>query len=622
MNTGCFPRRLLRLDAHAVVAWLSLWAIGTLPAQPSAGADQPALPGGLPSYHISGDRNLALGGIPCIMTQGRPVRDEAALRALGGGNPSGTFYSDGGAHRVSPDSARLDIFINKLVHTVRKDRRMFFVDGVPTVASINWLRDHVHEMKAYRHWETDLLGYLGFAVAHQHPKGFFYEIIKPLDDPHAKFVSPECLWTDEKNHLFFVRLELEADVEYLVVEGAVRAFKATGDEAWMRQALPALEKAVNYCTRDPKRWDAAHGLMKRPFTIDTWDFVFNASSKNRMILPDTPMSIMHGDNSGLYQAMRQLAWLNRRFGNPEQAAAWQRRAATLKANLDKTCFNGRFYTHQVHLNHAGAPNANEREILSLSNTYDINRGVTSFQQTQSILDEYQTRRKTAGTFAEWFSIHPPYELFGSHRKNTYINGGIASFTAGELAKAAFKNGREAYGWDILTRLQTLVERDDNLYFLYHPETGKNLGGGPSGWGAAAILDAIDEGLAGIEDQGVCYDRLAFSPRWPVTGINHVRYITGYECSKSLVETVYRCGMEELTYWLFAPSREVACHLLLPPGVVQCKTVTLNGAPVEYTVSKINDSFYVDFSYARKGVPIPRKNWPKQTPDVITIAWQK
>lgn len=556
------------------------------------------------------------------MTRGKPVLDEEAISALGGGRRASTFYSDGGAHPISPESARLDIFIHKLIQTIRKDRRMFFVDGVPMVACINWLRDHVHEMKGYRHWEGDLLGYLDFTIAHQNPRGFFHEIIKPLDDPHAKFVGPECLWTDEKNHLVFIRLELEADVEYLVVEGAVRAFKATGDEDWMRRVMPALERAVDYCTSDPKRWDPGHGLMKRPFTIDTWDFVFGQASTNRAIRAETPMSIMHGDNSGLHQAMRQLAWLNGHFGDSAKAAAWEKRAATLKSNLDQTCFNGRFYTHQIHLNHAGAPGADESQILSLSNPYAINRGATTFGQTQRILDEYQSRRKTSGTFAEWFSVDPPYGSFGNARKNTYINGGIASFVAGELAKAALKNGREEYGWDILARVQALVERDDNLFFLYEPQTGKNLGGGPSGWGAAAILDAIDEGLAGIEDAGVCFDRLSFSPRWPVTGIKEVRYITGYECSKTLVETIYRADASRLTYWLSAPSHEVSCHILLPAGAKRAHSVTLNGATVSHTPRMLNNSLYADFSYRRKGVPTPRREWPKLPQDVISIEFEK
>jgi hypothetical protein len=573
---------------------------------------------GLPSLKISGDRNLSLNAIPCVMTRGVPIRDEAAFRSLGGKDDA-VVVSDGSRVRVSKESARLDLFVHKLIETVRKDRRVFFVAGQAHLASINWLRDHVHEMKAYRHWESGLEDYLGFAVEHQNPKGFFYEIVKPMDDAHATFVDPECVEWFKADHLAFIRLELEADVEYLVVEGAVRAYKATGDEAWIRHALPALEKAIDYCTSDPKRWDPEHGLVKRPFTIDTWDFAYGQSSTNRRITATTPMSILHGDNSGVYQAMKQLAWLNRRFGNAQKAQAWDQRAARLKANLDKTCFNGRFFRHQAHLGHAGVPGADENEILSLSNAYDINRGATTFAQTQSILDEYQKRRETAGTFAEWFSINPPYPKFNEKRPNEYINGGIASFVAGELAYAAFRNGRETYGWDILCRLQALMERDGDLYFLYQPETGKNLGGGPSGWGAASILNAFDEGLAGITDEDVCYDRLGFSPRWVVTGLQDVRYITGYECSKALVETVYHNGTDRQTYRLSAPSREIACHILLPKGRSTCKAVTLNGKSVQYSLSHVRDSVYVDFSYSRPGEPPPCTVWPKLTPDMIEIV---
>ena len=579
----------------------------------------PILTCGLPSYRISGDRNLALGSIPCVMTRGRPVFDAAALAALGARpDQPATFYSDGSACPVSPESARLDIFINKLIQTVRKDRRLFFLDGVPRVASINWLRDHVHEMKAYKHWETDLLGYLDFTVSHQHEQGFFFEIIKPLDDSHVRFVDPECLWLDQRNHLAFIRLELEADIEYLVVEGAVRAYRATGNEDWIRRVLPALEKAINYCTSHPKRWDPEHGLAKRPFTIDTWDFAYGFSGEDRRIHPDSPMSIMHGDNTGLYQAMCQLAWLNSRLGNPEKQWCWAERAARLKENLDRTCWNGRFFTHQVHLNHTGHPTANEQEILSLSNAYALNRGATTDAQTQSILDEYQARRHTAGTFAEWFSVQPPYDRFNALGPNTYINGSVASFTAGELARAAFKNGREAYGWDILTRLQALVERDGELYFLYDAQSGRNHGGGPSGWGAASILAAIDEGLAGIEDLGVCYNEMAFSPRWAVTGLEWARYITGYECSKTLVESVYHREPDRLTCWLAAPAREVRCHILLPDDRPDCAGVRLNGTAVDFRISRIRDSSYVDLTFNRTASPGPHEQWLTQNFDCLEI----
>ncbi len=153
--------------------------------------------------------------------------------------------------------------------------------------------------------------------------------------------------------------------------------------------------------------------------------------------------------------MNQLAWLNRRLGNTEKASEWEKRAEEIKNNMFKHLWNGRFFIHQYHLNHTGADDL-ERTWLSLSNAYDINRGVTDLKQAQSIIDEYISRRKTTEAFAEWFSIDPPYENFNRHKAGKYVNGAISPFTAGELAKAAFNNGYEEYGWDIITRFIELV----------------------------------------------------------------------------------------------------------------------------------------------------------------------
>jgi glycogen debranching enzyme len=197
-----------------------------------------------------------------------------------------------------------------------------------------------------------------------------------MDDYHWKYVNEDCRVIYEEDNLSLVRLELEADIEYLVVEGAVYLYKTTGDDEWLRKVLPRLEMGIEYMVSDEKRFDKEHGLVKRPFTIDTWDFTYRPDAgHNRRIDPDTPMSIMHGDNSGIYQAMNQLAWLNRRLGNEEKTTEWESRAEVLKENIFKHLWNGRFFIHQLHLNHKGLDEL-EGERLSLSNTYDINRGLT------------------------------------------------------------------------------------------------------------------------------------------------------------------------------------------------------------------------------------------------------
>jgi len=493
---------------------------------------------------------------------------------------------------LTTSDSKLGMFIRALRNSITAERSLVFIDGKILMCDKNWIRDHVHVMKAMRHWEYELSEFLNFIIDTQREDGQFYELIKQYDDWHWKMVNEDCYVMYPDDNLTLVRLELEADIEYLVVEGAMYLYRITGDDEWLKKVLPRLEKGIDYITSDKKRWDEEHGLVKRPFTIDTWDFKYNCSDKDRKIEDDTPMSIMHGDNSGVYQAMNQLAWFNRRLGNEEKAAEWEKRAEVLRKNMIKHLWNGKFFMHQLHLNHDGADNL-ESERLSLSNTYDINRGVTSLEQSRKIIEEYMERREKTDCFAEWFSIDPPYESFIHYTKGLYVNGAISPFTAGELAKAALNNGYEEYGWDIISRFMELVERDGTTYFLYYPDSKPQPQGGPSAWGSAAFISTVDEALAGINDIGVNYDEIYFTPRFPVTYYTELRYITGYEVNKTMVDVRYILKDEGMRYDIYSPAKRVKAHILLPKGK-ECKSVLVDSKEVSFEKVLVAQSGYVDF----------------------------
>lgn len=497
---------------------------------------------------------------------------------------------------LTTDDSRLGMFIKNLRTNIFDDRSLVFIDGKIIVCNKNWIRDYVHVMKGMRHWEYNLSSFLNFIIETQREDGQFYELIKQYDDVHWSYVNEDCYIIYPDDNLSLVRLELEADVEYLVVEGAVYLYRTTGDNEWLKKVLPSLEKSINYMCSDEKRWDKKHGLVKRPFTIDTWDFVDKTPrdnpGNNRKIEPDTPMSIMHGDNSGIYQAMNQLAWLNRRLGNETKAVQWEERAEKIRENMFKYLWNGNFFIHQLHLNHDGIDNL-EGERLSLSNTYDINRGVTNLEQSKKIIDEYIKRRGQTDMFAEWFSIDPPYKKFYHYEPGQYVNGAISPFAAGELAKAAFNNGYEEYGWDIIKRFMKLVERDGAPYFLYCPDSSPQPDGGPSAWGAAAFVSAVDEGLAGINGIGVNYDEIFFAPKFPVTYYTELRYITGYEVSQTMVDVRYILEDIGMRYDLYSPAKKVQAHILLPKGK-RCAKLLVNSQESKFTANKVINSEYVDF----------------------------
>ncbi len=487
-------------------------------------------------------------------------------------------------------------FLHLLRNTINGERSLVFVDGRKMMVNKNWIRDHVHVLKAMRHWEYDYAGYVDFTLAHQRADGCILELVKQADDSHWRYAAPESRKFFPDDNLAMCRLDIEADVEYLLVEGATYCYRISGDDAWLARALPRLEKAIDYMTSDPKRWDTAHGLVKRGYTIDTWDFTYEpASVTNRTLTPATPQAIMHGDNSGVYQAMTQLAWLNDRLGRAAKATAWRARADALKAAMYKHLWNGRFFFHQLPLN-VPPVDAHERERLSLSAAYDMNRGLMPVADCRRTIEEFRRRRQTTDCFAEWFTVDPPYDFtFARHPRGDYVNGGVCLFTAGELAKAALENGYEAYGWDILVRVKEMAARDGTLYFLYDRTTATSINAalGPSAWGAASILSAFDEALAGVRDVGVRYDAIRFSPRWPVTGLDEVRYFTGYEAANAVIDVRYVWRANGLRYLMRSPAKNVTAHILLPSGTA-AREVWLNGVPRTFKTTTLGDSRYVDF----------------------------
>ena len=487
-------------------------------------------------------------------------------------------------------------FLRKLHDEICHERKLVFIDGKVLMCNKNWIRDHVHIMKGFKHFDYDLRSYLEFTLQTQNEKGYYYELIKQIDDYHWTFVDDSHYVLYPDDNLSLVRLELEADVEYLVVEGAMQYYRATGDLAFIRTYIKNLEKGIDYVTSDEKRFSKEYGLCIRPYTIDTWDFTdAESSNTDRRIHEDEQMCIMHGDNSGVFRAMLDLAFFRDKLGDAEKAEEWRVRAEEIRKNMFRYLWNGKFFVHQRPL--TGEPRDEYENIrLSLSEAYDINRGVTTLEQTESIIDEYLERKKNTPYFAEWFSIDPPYEKFNHYRKGRYVNGAISPFTAGELAKAALNNGYEAYGYDILKRFVDLTERDGAVYFLYNPMTGERQGGGPSAWGAAALLSAFDEGLAGVNDADCLYREIDFSPKFVVCPYGEIRYLTGYEISHKFVDVRYVLKDEGMRYDLISEAEKVNARILLPEGKI-CKTLLVNGMETKFETETVRKSNYVCASVA-------------------------
>jgi hypothetical protein len=285
---------------------------------------------------------------------------------------------------------------------------------------------------------------------------------------------------DSDNKTFFVRQPSENHPEYLYVSTIYQTYKGNGNFEWMKNKLSSAARALDYSVSNRSRWSERFKLIKRPYTIDSWDFQINDKylpnlglSNTMLIDPDkTKFGIFFGDNLGYTVACEQLAEMFSLTGDAISAEKYLNRAKEMRTRLDNLAWNGRFYTHFIEEDSTVKRDVgvDEKSQIGHSNAYVINRGI-SHQQCVAIINTYIDLKNNlpVGSPAEWYAIYPPFEKgFGDHNEKwQYMNGGIAGHAAGELARGAFENGYENYGSDIMMRLLDLGKKyGDRIWFAY------------------------------------------------------------------------------------------------------------------------------------------------------------
>ena len=334
------------------------------------------------------------------------------------------------------------------------------------------LRDNIHVMKGIKYFWPELKEGLDLFGDTQHRNGMLADTVKPLDRVASYwdmvFLPAGFRWRDEARDVCMQRTPVENDLEYIYVEGLYYIWKATGDETWMRERLDRAIRALTFTRQSPCYWSRKYQLLKRGYTIDTWDFQTQEdlarTGHNMLIDPKkTRFGVMHGDNTGYAAACRYLAEMLARAGRSAEARQWRRTGEAIQKRLDQVAWNGRFYQHHVPEDHRIKRDlgVDETKQVSLSNSYALNRGIPQAQCVE-ILRTYQRLRREMpkGSPGEWYLIYPPFERGFKHAngKWEYMNGGVSTITAGELAHGAFEHGFEDYGADILRRVGGLCDQ--------------------------------------------------------------------------------------------------------------------------------------------------------------------
>ncbi|GAB4108573.1 MAG: hypothetical protein OHK0022_60160 [Roseiflexaceae bacterium] len=632
-------------------SWRAGWLLGearTLPAHPARaeirGPDGPQRPLALVTLGVSASgysgpaelrvfdgagREQArlplelIGGVgSATLTAAGALGPHAAALLIDGrlAGATGTAYTLDAQTSLSTGLPRYDDLLVRVRDMLAQDVLVYtfgdtLVRGYRSPDSdMLWLRDHVHQAQGFRYFERDMTSMLDFFRGNQAASGAFDDYVG-----NPRYGAPRA------------RTEVEADLEYLFVQGVYQAWQATGDDGWLRASLPAMERGLAYSTSHPQRWEPSLGLLKRPFTIDTWDFEYGGPtiSPDGKLAPrhwidsQTKWSIMHGDNTGLAYAMQLMARIDERMGDGAGAARWREQAAALMQRLNNTSWNGTFYTHQVPLVPFELPGVDMARQLSLSNAYALNREVLTPVQANAILGEYQRRYQNRGeAFAEWYSIDPPFpaDSFGTEQgwgksPGEYVNGGIMPLVGGELSRGAFRWGDPRYGFDILDRYYFLIRSQGGSYLWYYP-AGNPGKSSPStistdGWGSSAMLAALIEGAAGVTDQAALFRTVEIAPRWAADPEVAAAELTlRYPASLGYVAYRWERLPDGLRLRVSGP-QSGPLRLLLPEAAPDEVAVTVGGAPVAFRLTREGSSRYVELALPASPAPVEVR-WQAQS----------
>jgi hypothetical protein len=123
---------------------------------------------------------------------------------------------------------------------------------------------------------------------------------------------------------------------------------------------------------------------------------------------------------------------------------------------------------------------------------------------------------------------------------------------------------------------------------------------PDNWGAAAVVYALVEGLAGVVDRGVTFNRIELAPRWISAGVHEAQVTIRYPSSVGYVAYHYVHNLEEKAIRLLVTGSGNLgdslglFHVPLPLDVRAPTTVLVNGHAIEISVEQIEASRYVNF----------------------------
>lgn len=387
-----------------------------------------------------------------------------------------TNIDDGGYYKNMFDLFHSGMFVDNKsgLDTVKWNGKEYHV-------FVQWVLDNFHTMKGIKYFLPNGKELIDIMRQSQREDGMIYSFIQYMSNPDYFLTRDKFSGYSKKiGDKVFVRQPTENHPEYIYVNTIYDVWKSDADVVWIQLNLASAQKALDYALNDPARWSKRFGLLKRVYTIDSWDFAVedeympDLGLTNSMIIDPnkSKFGVFFGDNTGYITACNQLAEMLETTGDAASAKKYKQRADEMTDRLNKLAWNGHFFTHFIEEDSTVHRDlgVDEKTQIAQSNAYSLNRNITH-EQSKAIIESYINLKNNLpiGSPGEWYAIYPPFQKgFTLHDAVwQYMNAGVGGHNAGELSRGAYENGYENYATDILNRIFELGKKYGNrISFAY------------------------------------------------------------------------------------------------------------------------------------------------------------
>ena len=407
-----------------------------------------------------------------------------------------------------------------------------------------------------------------------------------------------------------------ADLETATAAMFCKAWRAHGDDEWVRSLLPSVEATLEYVISDPNVYDEEHALLKRAHTLDEWDIQFPDGEDGSSFLNEaTRFVLMQGDTSAIFEASRLLAELYTTLGREDRARYWRQRQGHYYWRGNELFWDGVKYRHHIHLDPLDHGDFDEDDQLAMSNSWAITRGFADHDKAVSIIREYMRRLEETGDRFPWWSLQPGYpdelgyfatEGAWSKKQGEYCNGGLFPWVGGEICRGAFQHGMEELAYTMLCDFHSVITRDHGAVFTWYDLDGNPGINAPhhqtnyDPWGMTPWTQALIEELAGVQSKGKLFEHVVCCPRWSAAETRTATAVAHFPASGAYFAYEYQLQSDQITLSFTGTGRRVTFHVLLP-GWEECTEVTLDGAPVQFQQETIEESVYINADAEIEGV---------------------